>query len=86
MRATFDFLISHIPIERDFVSDEERVRLMEGALLTLIQKDFASMKKFFGWSYGHLEDEVSHDDPAILSCIEAFKNILRRFTNLQMQD
>ena len=42
VRATFDFLSSHIPIDGDFIGDKERVRLMEGALLTLTKRDFAS--------------------------------------------
>ena len=39
IRATFDFMISHIKIEGDFIKQEERVRLMEGALMTLINRD-----------------------------------------------
>ena len=48
-RATFDFLISHIQLTSDINSHEENVRLIEGALLTLKKRDFASLKKFFTW-------------------------------------
>ena len=67
IRATFDFLISHIEIDSDFLEKEERVRLVEGTLLTLMVRDFASHKKFFNWFLAHLddEDEVSKDDPAV---------------------
>ena len=67
IRATFDFLISHIEIDSDFLEKEERVRLVEGTLLTLMVRDFASHKKFFNWFLAHLDDEeeVSKDDPAV---------------------
>ena len=67
IRATFDFLISHFEIDSDFLEKEERVRLVEGTLLTLMVRDFASHKKFFNWFLAHLDDEeeVSKDDPAV---------------------
>ena len=83
VRATFDFLVSHVPIDGDFIDPKERVRLMEGALLTLIKRDFASQKKFFAWSFNHLEENVDSKDPAVMSIIEAYQNILRRFSNLK---
>lgn len=73
-RATFDFLISHISLCSDINSLEENVRLVEGALLTLKKRDFASLKKFFTWFQGHLEDDEtkpSKDDPAIRTVIPA---------------
>ena len=81
IRSTFDFLISHIPINGDFIEKEERVRIVEGALLTLIQRDFASHKKFFAWCFEHLDTVAQKDDPAIESCIEAYKRILKRYLN-----
>ena len=72
VRATFDFHISHIPIYTDFIGNKERVRLMEGALLTLTKRDFASQKKFFAWCFDHLHEDNVGDDPAVLSCIEAY--------------
>ena len=56
IRATYDFMISHIKIDGDFIKQEERVRLMEGALMTLINRDFAMQKKFFTWFTSHLDD------------------------------
>ena len=42
VRASFDFLITHVPINSDLLgSKEDRVKLMEASLLTLIKKDFA---------------------------------------------
>jgi hypothetical protein len=84
VRATFDFMISHIKIDGDFIEKEERVRLVEGSLLTLTNRDFASHKKFFTWFIAHLDDietNVLKTDPAIESCIEAYKRILKRFQN-----
>ena len=84
VRATFDFLISHVEIDGDFIEKEERVRLVEGALLTLTIRDFASHKKFFNWFIGHLDDiecNVLKTDPAVESCIEAYKRILKRYKN-----
>ena len=72
---TFDFMISHIEIDGDFIEKEERVRLVEGALLTLAIRDFASHKKFFSWFISHLYDvetNVLKTDPAVESCIEAY--------------
>ena len=67
IRATFDFIISHIEINSDFLEKEERIRLVEGTLLTLMVRDFASHKKFFTWFLAHLDDEeeVSKDDLAV---------------------
>lgn len=48
-RAVFDFLLSHMPITRDLNNEEESVNIVEGALMTLVKKDFASLKKFFTW-------------------------------------
>ena len=48
-RAVFDFLISHMPITSQINSHEESVNIVEGALMTLVKKDFASLKKFFTW-------------------------------------
>lgn len=84
VRSTFDFMISHIEIDNDFIEKEERVRLVEGSLLTLSIRDFASHKKFFNWFISHLDDietNVLKTDPAIESCIEAYQRILKRFQN-----
>ena len=84
IRATFDFLITHVEIDSDFLDAEERVRLVEGALLTLMLRDFASHKKFFNWFLAHLDEldgNVPKSDPAVVSCIEAYKRILKRFIN-----
>ena len=85
IRATFDFIISHVEIDSDFIEMEERVRLVEGALLTLMVRDFASHKKFFNWFLAHLDDEeeVSQDDLAVQACIIAYKRILKRYQNHQ---
>lgn len=48
---------------------EELINVVEGALMTLVKKDFASLKKFFTWFQGHFEDQnQTHqlkDDPSI---------------------
>jgi hypothetical protein len=65
---------------------EENVRLVEGALLTLKKRDFASLKKFFTWFQGHIEDEeakISKDDPAIVTVIPALIRIFKRFKNVK---
>jgi hypothetical protein len=56
-RAVFDFLISHMAITSPINSKEELVNIVEGALMTLVKKDFASLKKFFTWFQGHFEDQ-----------------------------
>lgn len=48
-RATLDFLISHLPINGQMLTPEERVLLVEGTMHTLPKKDFATQKKFFTW-------------------------------------
>ena len=85
IRATFDFLISHVEIDSDIIQEEERIRLVEGALLTLMLRDFASHKKFFNWFLAHLdnymENDVPANDPAVVAFIHAYKRILLRFEN-----
>lgn len=56
-RGVLDFLITHMAITGNINSLTENVRLVEGALMTLIKRDFAFLKKFFSWSVGHLEDK-----------------------------
>jgi len=48
-RAVFDFIISHMPITGNINNAEESINIVEGALMTLVKKDFASLKKFFTW-------------------------------------
>ena len=48
-RATFDFLITHMPITGQMLTEEEKIRILEGAFLNLKYRDFASHKKFFAW-------------------------------------
>ena len=87
IRATFDFLINHIKIDSKMIETEERIRLVEGSLLTLVNRDFASHKKFFSWFLAHLDNyvdmdvEVPADDPAVVSCVQAYKRILHRYVN-----
>lgn len=85
-RATFDFLNTHFPITSDLLSDEEKIRILEGALLNLKLRDFASHKKFFAWFQGHLEevdDEPTLDDPALRTVVPALKRIFERFRNVR---
>lgn len=85
-RATFDFLISHVPMSTELLSDEEKIRLLESALLNLKLRDFASHKKFFTWFMGHLDDEEVEppdDDPAIKAIVPALKRIFLRFRNVR---
>jgi hypothetical protein len=41
-RATLDFMISHLPINGQMLTPEERVVLVEGTMHTLPKKDFAT--------------------------------------------
>ena len=85
-RATFDFLLSHLGITDDLLSHEEKIRVMEGSVITLKHKDFASHKKFFTWFQGHIEDEeaeVGLDDPGIMAVVPALKRIFLRFKNVK---
>lgn len=64
-----------MPITGDVNTMEEKIRLVEGALLTLKLKDFASLKKFFTWFCGHIDEDTpcSEDDPAITAVVPALK-------------
>ena len=87
-RATFDFLITHLPITCNLMSDEEKIRVLEAALLNLKLRDFASHKKFFAWFMSHLDDEEIEppdDDPAIKAIVPALKRIFLRFRNVRPQ-
>lgn len=60
--------------------------MLEGALLNLKLRDFASHKKFFAWFQGHLDDEEAEpvaDDPALLAIVPALKRIFTRFKNVR---
>ena len=78
-RATLDFLISHMPINGIEGSKvvlnmkEEKIRLMEGALITLVIQDFACIKKFFTW---FLEDNDEYDEELDFEDDEAIKTVI----------
>lgn len=85
-RAVFDFLNSHMPITSPINSFEESVNIVEGALLTLVKKDFASLKKFHTWFLGHIDDASGvpvESDPAINFVTSALKTILWKFTSVK---
>ena len=74
-----------MPITSEINSDLEFINIMEGALMTLVRKDFASLKKFFNWFLDHLSDDAetkpSHDDPAIRFTCPALQSIFNKFLN-----
>ena len=85
-RAVLDFMLSHMPITSQINSDKEAINLMEGALMTLVKKDFASLKKFFHWFLEHLSYSnklPQADDPAIRFVNPALKTIFRKFYKVQ---
>jgi len=49
--------------------------------LTLKLKDFASLKKFFTWFCGHIDEDTpcSEDDPAITAVVPALKNTFQKY-------
>jgi hypothetical protein len=86
-RAVFDFLLSHMAIIGNFNNEEESINIVEGALMTLVKKDFASLKKFFTWFQGHFEEDTDlmpiRDDPSIRFVIPALKRIFFKFQKVQ---
>jgi hypothetical protein len=72
-----------MPITSDVNSKEEKIRLVEGALMTLVIQDFACVKKFFTWFLDHLDleddDEIDENDEAITTVIPALQRIFERF-------
>ena len=85
-RAVMDFLISHLPITGDMCTDEEKIVIVEGCLITLLKKDFATLKKFSTWFQNHLEDEdvkPQKDDPAIRTSIPALQRIFKKYLKVQ---
>ena len=81
-RAVLDFLVSHMSITSAINTDQESVNLMEGALMTLVKKDFASLKKFFHWFMEHLSysnTKPAANDPSIRFVNPALKTIFKKF-------
>jgi hypothetical protein len=68
-----------MPITSNVNSKEEKIRLVEGALMTLVIQDFACVKKFFTWFLEHLdledEEEIAEDDESMTTVIPALKRI-----------
>jgi hypothetical protein len=58
-----------MPIDSDINNQEEKIRIFEQGMTTLVKQDFAIVKKFFTWFSGHLnpenEDLVNENDPAV---------------------
>ena len=86
-RATLDFLISHLPLASGILSERESTEVMEGALLTLVKKDFASLKKFFTWFLEDLDESERpmRDDPAIRFVCPALQSLFRKFMRLSAE-
>jgi hypothetical protein len=81
-RGVLDFLISHAPITGNINTLSERVRLTEGALISLYKRDFAFLKKFFTWTLGHLDEEepkLYSEDPAIQTLVPALQCMLNKY-------
>lgn len=78
-----------MPITGKINNSEELINIVEGALMTLVRKDFASLKKFFTWFQGHFEDQSSNhqlkDDPAILVVNPALKRIFTKFYKVKTE-
>jgi hypothetical protein len=68
-----------MPITSNVNSKEEKIRLVEGALMTLVIQDFACVKKFFTWFLEHLdledEEEIAEDDESMTTVIPALQRI-----------
>jgi hypothetical protein len=81
-RSVFEFLNSHMPISGDINSLNEKIRLVEAGLWTLVRKDFTSLRKFFTWLTVHLDKEQEQakmNDPAVTALVPALKNIFDKF-------
>jgi len=81
-RAVLDFLVSHMPITSAINTEQESINLMEGALMTLVKKDFASLKKFFNWFMEHLSYsnlKPTANDPCIRFVNPALRTIFKKF-------
>jgi hypothetical protein len=76
-------LISHASITGNVNKDLENVKLVEGALNTLYRKDFAFLKKFFNWLFGHLDEDedkrLDFSDPAIKTLVPALQCLYKKF-------
>lgn len=74
-----------MPITSQINSHNESVNIVEGALMTLVKKDFASLKKFFTWFQGHYEDQdIDIDsDPSIRYVVPALQKILSKFKSVE---
>jgi hypothetical protein len=53
--------------------------------MTLVKKDFASLKKFFTWFQGHYEDQDIdiESDPSIRYVVPALQRILSKFKSVE---
>ena len=85
-----DFLLSHMQITSNINSEEEFINIVEGALLTLVRKDFASLKKFFTWFQGHFDEDRQdlqglENDPSIRYVIPALTRIFKKFYRVQLK-
>ena len=79
-RGTLDFLISHMPINSQYNSIQENIRLVECATLAYTKKDFATLNKISNWLFSHIdedEEEIDAKDPTIITIVESQKNLFR---------
>lgn len=78
-----------MPITSTINTKDELVNVVEGALMTLVKKDFASLKKFFTWFQGHFEEQSSNhqlkDDPSIQVVNPALQRIFRKFYKVKTE-
>jgi hypothetical protein len=65
-------MISHMPINSNINSIEERIRLVECVTLAYTRKDFATLNKISNWLFGHIDEEdeeVDDKDPTIITIV-----------------
>jgi hypothetical protein len=75
-----------MPIDSEINTHEEKIRIFEAGMLTLMKQDFAIVKKFFTWFMGHLnpdDEDIDENDPAITVCIPALTRMLKRFKSIE---
>lgn len=87
-RGTLDFMISHMAINSNINSIEERISLVECATLAYTRRDFATQNKISNWLFGHIdeeEEEVNHNDPAIITIVESQKKLFQKSMEMKTQ-
>lgn len=81
-RCTFDFLTSHMPLQSDILSHNEKVCIVEAGCYLLLKKNDTIIRRLYSWVLGHAKSEEGTEAMSPLKTDIALKVFIKAMQNL----